>query len=443
ITGARDAFLTKRVGDLILLMGVVALLPLAGTWNYTELAQWAQTADLDPKVATLLCLALIACPLAKCAQFPLHLWLDEAMEGPVPATILRNTVVVSTGAWVLTRLEPVLDLSPIALDVMVWVGSVTAVGAALIAIAQIDVKRSLSYSVTAYMGLVFMSVGTGLGQESLALLLTYTIGMALLVMSVGGIVLNNITQNLAQYGGLWSRRPMSGICYIVGAMTLITFPPLGGFWTLSNITNKLWDISPILAGVLIVVEGLTAFSLTREFCLIFMGKPKQMTVRSPEGLWALVLPMMILMGFALHLPLLLKTWHLLPALDELSLIPITGLIISTFVGVGVASFIYLNEGITKPIQLPVKALQDFFAYDLYTEKLYKVTIVGAVALISKAINWFDRFIIDGVVNLVGLVTVFGGQTLKYNVSGQTQFYVLTIVSGVTLLFAFIFLTFLT
>jgi NAD(P)H-quinone oxidoreductase subunit 5 len=442
VTGARDAFLTKRIGDLILLMGVVALLPLAGTWNYTELAQWAQTANLDPKVATLLCLALIAGPLGKCAQFPLHLWLDEAMEGPMPASILRNTIIVSTGAWVLVRLEPVLSLSPTTLNVMIWIGSVTAIGAALIAIAQIDVKRALSYSVSAYMGLMFIGVGTGLEKASLTLLLTYVVAMALLVMSIGGIVLNNITQNLTQYGGLWSRRPISGICYLVGAGTLVAFPPLGGFWALSQIVNKLWLISPVLVGVFVVVNGLTAFSVTREFCLIFLGKPQPMTVRSPEGLWALVLPMTILMGVALHVPILLNKWQLVPQLSELNLTVIVGLITSTFVGIITAAFVYLNDSISKPVQLPIKAVQDFFAYDLYTAQFYKITIVGAVALISKAIDWFDRFIIDGVVNLVGLVTVFGGQTLKYNVSGQTQFYVLTIVTGITVLFAVIFLTFL-
>ncbi|MEL7225700.1 MAG: proton-conducting transporter membrane subunit, partial [Cyanobacteria bacterium J06576_12] len=104
VTGARDAFLTKRVGDLILLMAVIALYPLAGTWNFNELAVWAQTADLSPTTATLLGLALVVGPMGKCAQFPLHLWLDEAMEGPLPSTILRNSVVVSVGAWVLIKL---------------------------------------------------------------------------------------------------------------------------------------------------------------------------------------------------------------------------------------------------------------------------------------------------------------------------------------------------
>ena len=177
VTGARDAFLTKRVGDLILLMGVVALLPLAGSWNYDDLAQWASTANLDPTLATLLCLALIAGPLGKCAQFPLHLWLDEAMEGPIPATILRNTLVVSTGAWVLVKIQPILALSPVALTVMIVIGSLTAIGASLIAIAQVDIKRSLSYVASAYMGLVFIAVGTGQTTTALQLILTYTLAM--------------------------------------------------------------------------------------------------------------------------------------------------------------------------------------------------------------------------------------------------------------------------
>jgi NAD(P)H-quinone oxidoreductase subunit 5 len=433
VTGARDAFLTKRVGDLILLMGVVALLPLAGTWNYTELANWAETATINPTVATLVCLALIAGPLGKCAQFPLHLWLDEAMEGPMPATILRNTIVVSTGAWVLIKLQPVFALSPLAGTVMIWIGSVTAVGASLIAIAQIDIKRSLSYSVSAYMGLVFIAVGTKQDQTALILLLTYAIAMSLLVMSIGGVVLNTITQDLRQYGGLWSRRPISGISYLVGAASLVAFPPLGCFWSLTQMADNLWLTHPALVGVLLTVNGLTAFSITREFSLIFGGQPKPMMVRSPEGLWPVVLPMTITMGFALHLPLLLRQWNLLPDWENFNLMAASLLVISTVIGASSSAFIYLSDRIAKPIQLKPKALQDFFAYDLYTAQLYKVTIVLGVGAVSQLVYWFDRYIIDGLVNLVGLVTIFSGESLKYNASGQTQFYVLTILVGVAIL----------
>ena len=442
VTGARDAFLTKRVGDLILLMGVVALLPLAGTWNYNELAEWANTTDINPNIATLLCLALIAGPLGKCAQFPLHLWLDEAMEGPMPATILRNTIVVSTGAWVLIKLQPVFTLSPVASTVMITIGAVTAIGAGLIAIAQIDVKRSLSYSVSAYMGLVFIAVGTQQDETALRLLFTYAIAMSLLVMSIGGVVLNTITQDLTQYGGLWSRRPLSGICFLVGAASLVAFPPLGCFWTLTEMADNLWYAHPGLVAVLVGVNGLTAFSLTREFSLIFGGKPKQMTVRSPEGLWALVLPMMVTMGFALHVPILLQQWQLLPEWENLNLRVVLPLVISTLVGGGISAYIYLNDNISKPIEFKPKAIQDFFAYDLYTAKLYRVTIVFAVGLVSRLIYWFDRYLVDGVINLVGLAAIFSGESLKYSISGQTQFYFLSIFIGVMLFIFMIFSNFL-
>jgi len=431
VTGARDAFLTKRIGDLILLMGVVALLPLAGTWNFDQLAEWAATANLNPNVANLLCLALIAGPMGKCAQFPLHLWLDEAMEGPMPATILRNTVVVSTGAWLLVKLEPVLQLSPLTLQVMTIVGSVTAIGAGLIAIAQIDVKRSLSYSVSAYMGLIFIAVATGQTETALVLLFTYAIAMSLLVMVVGNIIWNNISQDLSQYGGLWSRRPVSGICYLVGAASLVALPPFGGFWALARMGDRLSQVSGLLLLVLLLVNALTAFSVTREFCVFFGGKIKPMTLRSPEALWPLVIPMTVTMGFALHLPILLAQWHLLPS--NLNLGVAFLLVLSTAAGVIPAAYIYLNENISKPIVFQPKALQDFFANDLYTAKLYKVTIVFVVGLISQIINWIDTFLVDGVVNLVGLATVFGGQSLKYNVSGQTQFYFLSIILGVALI----------
>lgn len=433
VTGARDAFLTKRVGDLFLLMGVVALLPLAGTWNYNELGEWAKTATVDPTVLTLITLALIAGPLGKCAQFPLHLWLDEAMEGPMPATILRNTVVVSTGAWVLIKLQPVFAISPVALTAMIWIGSVTAVGAATIAIAQIDIKRSLSYSVSAYMGLVFIAVGTQQDETALILLLTYAIAMAILVMSIGGIVWNNITQDLTKYGGLWSSRPVSGLCYLVGAASLVALPPLGCFWALSQMANTLWNSHyPGLVGVMVVVNGLTAFSTSREFCSIFGGKTKPMTARSPEAWWSMVLPMTVATGFALHLPLILLQLHLLPELGAIATPVTAALVLASIAGAGSAAYIYLNDNIAKPIQLPVKAVQDFFAYDLYTAQLYRITIVFVVGLVSNIIYWIDRFIVDGIVNLVGLATAFSGQTLKYNVSGQTQFYALSILLGVTI-----------
>ena len=432
VTGARDAFLTKRVGDLFLLMGVLAVYPLTGTWNFTELANWATTADVDPGTAALVGLALLAGPMGKCAQFPLHLWLDEAMEAPIPSTILRNTVVVATGAWILVKLEPVLALSPLVMSVTVGIGAVTAVGGTLIAIAQIDVKRALSYSVSAYMGLVFIAVGTQQTDAALLLVLTHAVAMGLLVMSIGCIVLNNITQDLTQYGGLWSRRPIPGLAFAVGAAGLLAFPPLGSFWALLKLADGLWDTQRIwLLGVLLVVNTLTAFSLTRVFCLIFSGKPKPMTVRSPEVIWLMVLPTTFLMGFTLHLPLVLQSLSLLPDWVDINRSVALMLTLSSILGCVLSGVIYLGEAVSKPVQLPVRSLQNLFAYDLYTAKLYRLTVVLGVDWISRLIAAVDRYLVDGLVNLVGLASMFSGESLKYSTTGQFQFYALTILLGLS------------
>lgn len=393
---------------------------------------WAKTANLDPTVATLLALALIAGPMGKCAQFPLHLWLDEAMEGPLPATILRNTVVVETGAWILIKLQPVIALSPVGLSTTIVVGAATAVGAALIAIAQIDIKRTLSYIVSSYMGLVFVAVGTGQIQTALTLVFAYSLGMALLVMSIGAVVWNSITQDIRALGGLWPKRPISGISFLVGAAAIVGLPPFGCFWALSEMASGLAKTNPFLLGIVLFVNGVTAFGLVRVFGLVFGGKPKQMTERSPEVSWPFILPMTVLMGFTLHAPMLLAAWQALP-LASLNYAATGMLVLSTAIGIGAGAFIYLNEKWEKPVRIGSQALQDFFAYDFYTAKLYRVTIIFAVGLVSQIISWVDRNIVDGFVNLVGLATVFSGQSLKYNVSGQTQFYALTILLGVALL----------
>jgi NAD(P)H-quinone oxidoreductase subunit 5 len=432
VTGARDAFLTKRVGDLFLLMGVLAIYPLAHTWNYDELAQWAQTANVDPTLITLVGLALLAGPMGKCAQFPLHLWLDEAMEGPIPASILRNSVVVATGAWVLVKLEPVLALSPTVLNAAIAIGAVTAVGGTLIAIAQIDIKRAMSYLVSAYMGIVFIAVGAQQVEAALLVVLTHALAMATLMASCGSIVLNNITQDLTQLGGVWKRRPITGLSFIAGAFGLVALPPLGGFWSMLKLADGLWGTRPWLLALLLLINGLAAFSVTRTFGLIFAGDVKPMTVRSPENLWAITLPMTFLAGFVLHVPMILQSLSLLPEWATLNTDVALMLTWSSIFGFSLGGVFYISSLVQKPIQLPWKALQDLFAYDFYTPKLYRSSVVGSVDIVSRITDWIDRYIVDGLVNLVGLSSIFGGEALKYGNSGQTQFYVLTIAIGLVI-----------
>ena len=242
VTAARDAFLTKRVGDVLLLMGVVAVSALAGSLTFTDIEIWSETVELSPLVANAVGLALIAGPIGKCAQFPLHLWLDEAMEGPNPASILRNSIVVAAGAYVLIKLDPIFALSPIVSDTIIIIGMITAIGESMVAIAQIDIKRTLSHSTSAYLGLVFIAVGLQQPDIALLLLLTHAIAKALLFMSAGSIILTTNTQDVTEMGGLWSRMPATTTAFFVGAAGLVTILPLGTFWPIRRWVSDFWSI---------------------------------------------------------------------------------------------------------------------------------------------------------------------------------------------------------
>jgi NAD(P)H-quinone oxidoreductase subunit 5 len=433
VTAARDAFLTKRVGDLLLLMAVVALSNLAGSLNFSDLYEWSQTADLNPVTSTLLCLGLIAGPAGKCAQFPLHLWLDEAMEGPNPASVMRNSLVVAGGAYVLYKIQPILSLSPIALNTLVVVGIMTAVGATLVSLAQIDIKRALSHSTSAYMGLVFLAVGLEQGGVALILLLSHAIAKALLFMSSGSVIYTTQTQDLTEMGGLWSRMPATTTAFIVGSAGMVTLLPLGSFWAMLAWADGLVKISPWVIVVLILVNGLTALNLTRVFRLIFWGEPQPKTRRAPEVSWPMALPMVILTVLTLLLPLMLQQWYLLPSWESLDWYIVGSLVTSTVAGVTIGATIYLHKAWSRSRILVWRFIQDLLGYDFYIDRIYRLTIVSAVALLSRISAWSDRFLVDGLVNLVGFAAIFGGQSLKYSISGQSQGYMLTILVVISIL----------
>lgn len=437
VTAARDAFLTKRVGDLLLLMGVVTLSTFAGSLNFSDLYEWAQTANLSPLTSTLLGLALIAGPAGKCAQFPLHLWLDEAMEGPNPASVLRNSLVVAGGAYLLYKLQPILALSPVALNALVIMGTVTAVGATLVSIAQIDIKRSLSHSTSAYMGLVFLAAGLQQGGVALMLLLTHAIAKALLFMSSGSVIYTTNTQDLTEMGGLWSRMPATTTAFVVGSAGMVTLLPLGSFWAMLSWADGFVNISPWVIGVLVLVNGLTALNLTRVFRLVFWGTPQQKTRRTPEVGWQMALPMVSLTVLTLLLPLMLQQWYLLPDWNSINWYVVLALFASTVTGLTIGSTVYLHKAWSRSRILAWRFIQDLLGYDFYIDRIYNLTIVNAVALLSKISAWSDRYLVDGLVNLVGFATILGGQGLKYSISGQSQGYMLTILAVVSILGFFI------
>jgi NAD(P)H-quinone oxidoreductase subunit 5 len=433
VTAARDAFLTKRIGDVLLLMGVITLASLAGSLNFNDLYEWVKVENLSPTLATLLGLALIAGPTGKCAQFPLHLWLDEAMEGPNPASILRNSVVVTCGAYVLIRLQPIVVLSPVALGTLVGMGTVTAVGASLVALAQIDLKRTMSYSTSAYLGLVFIAVGSEWPGVAIALLLTHAVAKALIFMAVGSIIITTNCQNLTELGGLGPKMPATTLAYVAGGLGMVGVLPLGCFWALRMGVDFLSGGAPLLALVFLVVNGLTAFNLVRVFRLVFLGPTQPKTRRAPEVPWQMAVPMVTLAVFTLLAPVIMGRLALLPPWEYINW-PVTVLVLASgWVGVAAGAIAPLYKSLARSQHRPLRIVQDLLAYDFYTERLYANTVVLAVSSLARFSNWFDRYVVDGLVNGVGLASLFGGEGLKYSASGQLQLYLLTIFTGVGLL----------
>jgi len=444
VKGARDAFLTKRIGDIVLLAGLIALLPITHTWNFHGLQAWAadQTNNhlVLPGGFTLIVLALTAGPMGKCAQIPLHLWLDEAMEGPLPSTVLRNSVVVTGGAWVLLRLEPLTSLSPLTQTILVVVGGTSALVGSLIALAQIDIKRALSFLVSSWLGLLFVAVGLGGISVADHLMLVYPLPMALMLMVIGAIVITNVTQDLTQLGGLWSKRPLMGLAFLTGAAGLMALPPFGGFAALRELLELTAESShPVLLGCLVLfTNALITAGLIRVFGLVFAGRPSVFTTRSAEVLWLMALPTFVLMGLVLHLPQLL----VINGVFALSPLPGWGplavpLLLSTLVGGGLSAAFYLRPHPLAHLPAALGGLQDWLAHDMQTERFYHRTVVWLVVALARLSARADDRLIDGFSGASGSAALEGARRLSFTTSGRSQAYALTLVLGVLLMAAWL------
>ena len=437
VTAARDAFLTKRVGDVLLLMGVVALSAWAGSLDFEDLYAWAAQVKADgsisPLLGTLIGLGLIAGPMGKCAQFPMHLWLDEAMEGPNPASILRNSAVVTCGALVLLKVMPLLQLSPVAIDVLLIVGTISAIGGALVAIAQVDIKRAFSYGTTSYLGLVFVAIAVQQPIVAVLLLFAHGLAKALIFMSVGSVIATTNCQDITELGGLGPRMPATTGSYLVAGAGLTGVLPLGCFWCFGLLVDGLWASYPWLVPVVLLTNALTAFNLVRVFRQVFLDKPHPKTKRTPEVNWLMALPMVSLAVVVLLVPLIFHRIYPIAGVEVVSLFSMVAVVVSSLAGVAIAAGISLDKFGSRSVFKPLRTLQDLLAYDFYTERFYRSTVVAFVAFLARITDAFDRLLLNRFVNRIGSSSMVSAEGLRLAVSGQTQSYVLTVLLAIVLL----------
>lgn len=433
VTAARDAFLTKRVGDVLLLMGVVTLSAWAGSLEFNDLYAWSAHQTLPALGATLLGLALIAGPMGKCAQFPMHLWLDEAMEGPNPASILRNSVVVTCGAVVLLKVMPLLLISPLAIDVLLAVGTISALGGALVAISQVDLKRACSYSTTSYLGLVFIAIALQQPFTALLLLFSHALAKAVLFMSVGSVIATTNCQDLTELGGLGSRMPATTTGFLVGAAGLTGLLPLGCFWSFGLMLEGLGSRAPFFAAVVLLTNAMTALNLTRVYRQVFVGSPHPKTRRTPEVNWLMALPMVTVAVLVLVTPLVMARIDRVPGIGAFSGSTALALVGSGLAGLLVGSLVPLDTFWSRSVRRPLRILQDLLAFDFYTDRIYRATIVAFVAGLARITNGFDQLVVNGMVNRIAAVSMGSAESLRLGVSGRLQTYVFTVVAAIVLL----------
>jgi NAD(P)H-quinone oxidoreductase subunit 5 len=321
----------------------------------------------------------------------------------------------------------------VAITVLLVVGAISAIAGALVALAQVDLKRAFSYSTTSYLGLVFIALALGQPALALLLLLCHGLAKALLFMSVGSVIATTNCQDLTELGGLGTRMPATTLAYLVAAAGLVGLLPLGCFWCFGLGVEALWAQSPFFAGVFLLTNLLTAINLTRVYRSLFLGSAMPKTKRAPEVNWLMALPMVSLTVLVLLTPLLMAKIDPVPGIGAFSLPVALAVAGSGLGGVAIGSRIGLDQFWSRSIQQPLRGLQDLLAFDFYTERFYKATIVAFVAGLARLTNGLDRQGVNGLVNGVGRLSLQSAENLKFSVSGQLQTYLLTVALALLLL----------
>ncbi|MGD0443056.1 MAG: NADH-quinone oxidoreductase subunit L [Edaphobacter sp.] len=456
---AKKAFLTTRIGDLAFFLGMLWLYSQAGTLlfydrgtgflEHSALAQLvAQTTCIGMAASTGIALLIFAGAVGKSGQVPLHVWLPDAMEGPTPVSaLIHAATMVAAGVFLIARVYPLMAAtgsmnlvlrSTVPLEVVTWIGAITAVFAALIAVAQDDIKRILAYSTVSQLG--YMMIGLGVGGVAIGMfhLIAHAFFKALLFLGAGSVIHGcHEEQDIRHMGGLKRFMPVTFATYAVGMLALCGFPLLSGFWSKDAILHAAhgWDISraPFYLGAFGAL--LTAFYMTRQVYYVFFGKSRlaesrnlsamadvehrghHAAVASHESPAVMTVPLIILAVFAIFLGVIgTPAW---PWFDSflngqsatfsfagffengiLAVMCLSSLIV--FAGFGFGWWFYGRKPVVSS-EAPdaLERLQprifDLLRHKFYVDEFYQATFVRLNEWVARVSDWFDRWIWNGAV----------------------------------------------
>jgi len=453
---AKKAFVTTRIGDVGLLIGIILLWRAGGTFNIQELIQLAEEGEFSqPYLFTALAFIFIGC-MGKSAQVPFHVWLPDAMEGPTPVSaLIHAATMVVAGVYLTARLLPMFEIADGMLLVVTIVGLVTALLTGFIALAQTDIKKVLAYSTVGQLGFMFVALGAGEPAVAMFHLMTHAFFKALLFLGAGSVIIGtHHNQEMDRLGGLWRKMPITAGTFLIGSLALAGLPPLAGFWSKDEIFVVLSEHCGAWAVILLGISAVvTAFYTTRLFIRTFLGKPADPHVyehasetpavmTGPLGFLALLA---ITSGFvvfhdvgkALGFPGGITEFIFLP--DEgphkykLKWGFAAGSLAMAVVGITTAAWMYWGNDLRRSTALArwQPGLYDMLRRKFYFDELYQGMIDRGVLGFSYVVSWFDRYVVndtgvDGSAQLTGIT----GGVLKYLQTGRVPNYAMAVAVGV-------------
>ena len=449
---AKKAFIVNRLGDFGFLLGILMVWGILGSVNFSNLHNQLTTDSAAlGTMATIAGLLIFCGAVGKSAQFPLHVWLPDAMEGPTPVSaLIHAATMVAAGVYMLCRILFLLNAD--ALHVIAYIGGFTALLAALIAVQQNDIKRIIAYSTLSQLGYMVMAVGLSGPTAAMFHLTTHAFFKALLFLSAGSVIIAlHHEQDIWKMGNLRNKMPLTFWTFLVGALALSGIWPFAGFYSKDSIlAQALAQHNLILFAVGVFVAGLTTFYIFRLFFVVFTGKEKSEAVsHAHESPAVMTLPLVVLAVFALiggfigiegiYHRMFIGEPEQAASFAQTAFEPFIAAPLAA--SLGIAAFLI---GIFGAYALYAKANKDPLPEKLgglatamknkfYFDELYEATFVRAHDFIAAVCDWIDRWLVEGF--CIGLVrggTDLTGRALRLLQTGNLQTYAFLFVLGMAL-----------